>query len=104
MNFLIFLTAKPDENMVAEKQQHKETAPKRTWGSWAQALHQTAMHPDKHKDAVIEISDNFVVLNDLYPKVCFLYFASTNFLNFTTKLGYYAGKEAPSGVIKMPWS
>ncbi|KAJ0979378.1 hypothetical protein J5N97_014852 [Dioscorea zingiberensis] len=41
---------------------------KRSWGSWAQALHQIAMHPEKHKDVILEMSDEFVVLNDLYPK------------------------------------
>ncbi|XP_009376416.2 transcription factor bHLH140 [Pyrus x bretschneideri] len=40
----------------------------KSWGSWAQALYNTAMHPEKHKDAVLEISDDVVVLNDLYPK------------------------------------
>ncbi|KAF0935954.1 hypothetical protein E2562_037444 [Oryza meyeriana var. granulata] len=40
------------------------------WGSWAQALHELAMHPENYKnsDSVLEISDDFVVLNDLYPK------------------------------------
>ncbi|KAG9453531.1 hypothetical protein H6P81_006435 [Aristolochia fimbriata] len=41
---------------------------KKTWASWAQALYDTAMHPDRHKDSVIEISSDTVVLNDLYPK------------------------------------
>ncbi|KAM1597842.1 hypothetical protein EV1_032613 [Malus domestica] len=40
----------------------------KSWGSWAQALYNTAMHPEKHKDAVLEISDDVVVLNDLFPK------------------------------------
>lgn len=42
---------------------------KKAWGSWAQALYHIAMHPEKHKDDVLEISDDIVVLNDLYPKV-----------------------------------
>lgn len=42
----------------------------KTWGSWAQALYHMAMHPERHKDDLLEISDDFVVLNDLYPKVC----------------------------------
>ncbi|KAG1371546.1 transcription factor bHLH140 [Cocos nucifera] len=41
---------------------------KRTWGSWAQALYEIAMHPEKHKYAVLEISNEYIVLNDLYPK------------------------------------
>ncbi|URE49097.1 hypothetical protein MUK42_13977 [Musa troglodytarum] len=41
---------------------------KRTWNAWAQALHEIALNPEKHKDVVMELSDDFVVLNDLYPK------------------------------------
>lgn len=43
----------------------------KTWGSWAQALYEVAMHPEKYKntDAILETSDEFVVLKDLYPKV-----------------------------------
>lgn len=41
----------------------------KAWGSWAQALHKIAMHPQIHKDVALEISDDVVVLNDLYPKV-----------------------------------
>ncbi|KAL2509968.1 transcription factor bHLH [Forsythia ovata] len=40
----------------------------KAWGSWAKALYSIAMHPDKHKNVVIEILDDVVVLNDLYPK------------------------------------
>ncbi|OVA02743.1 Histidine triad (HIT) protein [Macleaya cordata] len=40
----------------------------KAWGSWAQSLYRTAMHPENHKNDVIEISDDVVVLNDLYPK------------------------------------
>lgn len=40
----------------------------KAWGSWAQALYQVAMHPEKHENVVVEISDDVVVLNDLYPK------------------------------------
>lgn len=40
----------------------------RGWSSWAQALYNIAMHPEKHKNDVLEISDDVVVLNDTYPK------------------------------------
>lgn len=40
----------------------------KAWGSWAQALYNIAMHPEKHKNDVMEISDDFLVLNDQYPK------------------------------------
>ncbi|XP_004302540.1 PREDICTED: transcription factor bHLH140 [Fragaria vesca subsp. vesca] len=40
----------------------------KSWGSWAQAIYNIAMHPDKQRDVVLEISDDVVVLNDLYPK------------------------------------
>ncbi|GAV73582.1 Macro domain-containing protein/DcpS_C domain-containing protein/AAA_33 domain-containing protein [Cephalotus follicularis] len=40
----------------------------KTWGSWAHALYHIAMHPEKHKDDILEITDDVVVLNDHYPK------------------------------------
>ncbi|KAF8683810.1 hypothetical protein HU200_044745 [Digitaria exilis] len=42
----------------------------KTWGSWAQSLYELAMNPEKYKntDSILEISDEFVVLKDLYPK------------------------------------
>jgi aprataxin len=45
----------------------------KSWGSWAQALYELAMHPDKYKnsDSILDISDEFVVLKDLHPKVPF---------------------------------
>lgn len=42
----------------------------KSWGSWAQALYHIAMHPEKHKDKLLEVLDDVVVLNDLYPKAC----------------------------------
>lgn len=47
----------------------------KAWGSWAQALYHIAMHPEKHNNVLLEILDDVVVLNDLYPKV-----PSSNFL------------------------
>lgn len=40
----------------------------KSWGSWAQSLHRIAMDPEKYNKDVLEISDDVVVLNDLYPK------------------------------------
>ncbi|KAK6943461.1 Aprataxin, C2HE/C2H2/C2HC zinc finger [Dillenia turbinata] len=40
----------------------------KTWGSWAQALYHMAMDPERHKNDVLEITNEFVVVNDLYPK------------------------------------
>ncbi|KAK9290391.1 hypothetical protein L1049_008560 [Liquidambar formosana] len=40
----------------------------KAWGAWAQALYHIAMDPERYKNDVIEISDDVVVLNDLYPK------------------------------------
>lgn len=51
---------------------------KNVWQSWAQALYQIAIHPERHKDNVLEISDDIVVLHDLYPKVCYLLFNIMN--------------------------
>ncbi|KAJ3699529.1 hypothetical protein LUZ61_003234 [Rhynchospora tenuis] len=46
----------------------REEVKSRNWGSWALALYNTAMDPEKYKDGLLEISDDFIVLNDLYPK------------------------------------
>lgn len=61
----------------------------KTWGSWAQSLYHIAMHPEKHKDNLIEISDDVVVLNDLYPKVnkTFIFLFLFLFL-FAIKVGF----------------
>lgn len=40
---------------------------RKAWGTWAQALYDTAMHPERQKN-IIEMSDDVVVVNDLYPK------------------------------------
>lgn len=42
----------------------------KSWGSWAQALYEVAMHPEKYKNSnsILEVSDELVVLKDLYPK------------------------------------
>ncbi|VFQ71192.1 unnamed protein product [Cuscuta campestris] len=40
----------------------------KTWGSWAQALYDIAMHPENYKNDVLEASCDVVVLNDKHPK------------------------------------
>ncbi|KAG5550611.1 hypothetical protein RHGRI_015531 [Rhododendron griersonianum] len=40
----------------------------KAWGAWAQSLYRIATNPEKHKNDVMEISDDIVVVNDLYPK------------------------------------
>lgn len=58
-------------NQAREEDNKKNGAvTNKTWGSWAQSLYEVAMHPEKYKnaDSVLEISDEFVVLKDLYPK------------------------------------
>ncbi|KAK4483796.1 hypothetical protein RD792_011000 [Penstemon davidsonii] len=40
----------------------------KTWGSWAQALYNIAMHPENHTKVVLETLDDVVVMNDAYPK------------------------------------
>lgn len=56
-----------DEKVDSEHRKTERSMSK-AWGSWAQALHQIAMHPEKHKDDLLEISEDVVVLNDMYPK------------------------------------
>ncbi|GER55784.1 APRATAXIN-like [Striga asiatica] len=40
----------------------------KSWGSWAQALYNVAMHPDKHENIILDLSDDVLVINDAYPK------------------------------------
>ncbi|KAK4418912.1 Transcription factor [Sesamum alatum] len=54
--------------MDEEKIQDKSINITKSWASWAQALHDVAMHPNKHKSVVLEISDDVLVMNDAYPK------------------------------------
>ncbi|KAL0291675.1 UNVERIFIED_CONTAM: Transcription factor [Sesamum calycinum] len=55
-------------SMDEEKIQDKSVNMTKSWASWAQALHDVAMHPNKHKSVVLEISDDVLVMNDAYPK------------------------------------
>ncbi|XP_010253810.1 PREDICTED: transcription factor bHLH140 isoform X2 [Nelumbo nucifera] len=56
------------DTMEKEGLEHDKVGGNKVWGTWAQALYHIAMHPEKHKNDLIEISDDVVVLNDLYPK------------------------------------
>ncbi|KAG0452438.1 hypothetical protein HPP92_025102 [Vanilla planifolia] len=53
-----------------EVQKSSKTAhsTKRSWPSWSHALHELAMNPEKHKESYLEISDDYVIVNDRYPK------------------------------------
>lgn len=55
-------------NMDSRNEKSIESSTK-YWKLWAQSLYHIAMQPVKHKNGVLDISDNIVVLNDLYPKV-----------------------------------
>lgn len=66
--FGLTFTDSRDEKVDSEHRK-TERSKSKAWGSWAQALHQIAMHPEKHKDDLLEISEDVVVLNDMYPKV-----------------------------------
>ncbi|XP_062210916.1 transcription factor bHLH140 [Phragmites australis] len=59
----------PNQATEADNKKSGVVASK-SWGSWAQALYELAMHPEKYKnsDSILEISSEFVVLKDLYPK------------------------------------
>ncbi|KAK8928562.1 Transcription factor bHLH140 [Platanthera zijinensis] len=69
---LAFYTKSKDdlENLTKIEQRNERTnhPTKSSWGSWAHALHKVAMHPEDYKDDVIEMSDDYVVIIDLYPK------------------------------------
>ncbi|KAJ4764212.1 Transcription factor bHLH140 [Rhynchospora pubera] len=52
----------------SKNKENREEVKSRNWGSWALALYNTAMDPEKYKDGLLEIADDFIVLNDLYPK------------------------------------
>ncbi|KAJ1699030.1 hypothetical protein LUZ63_007542 [Rhynchospora breviuscula] len=52
----------------SKNKEKREEVKSRNWGSWALALYNTAMDPENHKDGLLEIADDFIVLNDLYPK------------------------------------
>ncbi|PIN19858.1 Polynucleotide kinase 3' phosphatase [Handroanthus impetiginosus] len=50
------------------EQKSKDKKVSKAWSSWAQALYDVALHPDKHKNVVLEMSDDVLVMNDAYPK------------------------------------
>lgn len=63
-------TAKREGVYDSDKnKKHKGFDHSKKWGHWAQALHNIAMDPDKHENVVLELSDDVVVINDVYPKV-----------------------------------
>lgn len=75
----------------------------KSWGSWAQGLYRIAMNPERHKDVVLETSDNVAVLNDLYPKVnlnipLFLPFKCLSCIYQVWDLHLFSGKKASFGV------
>lgn len=61
------------DNIVADEREmpnndRVDKGIEKSWGSWAQALYRIAMHPEMYKNDVLEILEDVVVLNDLYPK------------------------------------
>ncbi|KAK1312410.1 hypothetical protein QJS10_CPA07g01152 [Acorus calamus] len=62
------ITISAPQGMIQTKNKKISDSSKKNWSSWAQALHHTAMNPEKHKDDIMHISDDVVVLNDLSPK------------------------------------
>ncbi|CAA7406259.1 unnamed protein product [Spirodela intermedia] len=74
-NFISVVQAHSERNKKQKGEQEQkyedgsgERKKKKAWGSWAQSLHRFAMEPEKHGDVAMEISDDFVILPDLYPK------------------------------------
>ncbi|KAL5539231.1 hypothetical protein UlMin_043895 [Ulmus minor] len=60
----------PDSGAVKTNRsdEKSEGSTTKAWGSWAQALYHTAMQPEKHKDTVLKVSDDVVVIYDVYPR------------------------------------
>ncbi|KAK9668510.1 hypothetical protein RND81_13G065600 [Saponaria officinalis] len=46
----------------------KKAGSSKAWASWAQALYNIAMNPQKHEKDVLELTADVVVINDAYPK------------------------------------
>lgn len=71
--FKVFIEENESEKSSSVNGKENATSSGKTmnkdWGSWAQALYNIAMHPEKRRNDVIEISEDVVVLNDIYPKV-----------------------------------
>ncbi|TKY63529.1 Histidine triad (HIT) protein [Spatholobus suberectus] len=65
--FGLTFTDSRDEKIHSEHRR-TEGSMSKAWGSWAHALHQIAIHPEKHKGDLLEISEDVIVLNDMYPK------------------------------------
>ncbi|XAR68791.1 hypothetical protein NMG60_11000157 [Bertholletia excelsa] len=57
----------PDGKEISRNEKNNRSTSK-AWAPWAQALYDVAMHPEKHKNDVLEILDDIVVLHDIYPK------------------------------------
>lgn len=55
-----------ETNQVSERTSKSMTM---GWGSWSQALYRIAMHPERHKDEALEVTEDVVVTKDVYPKV-----------------------------------
>ncbi|CAA6669309.1 unnamed protein product [Spirodela intermedia] len=104
-NFISVVQAHSERNKKQKGEQEQkyedgsgERKKKKAWGSWAQSLHRFAMEPEKHGDVAMEISDDFVILPDLYPKMheagmrCAAKFLSDD-PSLTFRLGYHS---APS--------
>ncbi|KAL8140735.1 hypothetical protein V2J09_006756 [Rumex salicifolius] len=61
-------TIEPGDSKVIPHKSAKKMGAEKAWGSWAQALYNIAVHPEKHKNDTFEVTDDVVVLNDAYPK------------------------------------
>lgn len=59
----------PRSNSLSAEVSNENKETKKSWGSWAQALYNMSVDPEKHRNSMLEILDDVVVLNDLYPKV-----------------------------------
>lgn len=81
-----FVTRKYDlgDNSLRSESSVELNVKEKVWGSWAQALHKIAMNPEKHQALILEETDDYVVLNDLYPKVCMFIYLFSSYCLITT--------------------
>ncbi|KAK4771294.1 hypothetical protein SAY87_031826 [Trapa incisa] len=60
----------PVDTRDGEAVKGNERSRAKGWSSWSQALYQIAMHPERHKGDILELTKDVIVIKDCYPKAC----------------------------------